>query len=107
MDLALAVGVGPGLLSGLAPDGPLVARGSVVHLGLREDDPVLRSSGIPVLDLASLLGVSSGGGESCNIVIVEADAANPSVVRGFDVGEGAGGQLFDVAHAQRPYLRCH
>lgn len=54
MDLALAVGVGPGLLSGLAPDGPLVARDSVVHLGLREDDPVLRSSGIPVLDLAEI-----------------------------------------------------
>lgn len=54
MDLALAVGVGPGLLSGLAPDGPLVAPDSVVHLGLREDDPVLRSSGIPVLDLAEI-----------------------------------------------------
>ena len=54
MDLALAVGVGPGLLSALAPDGPLVARDSVVHLGLREDDPLLRSSGIPVLDLAEI-----------------------------------------------------
>ncbi len=54
MDLALAVGVGPALLSALASDGPLVAAGSVVHLGLREEDPVLRTSGIPVLDLTEI-----------------------------------------------------
>ncbi|HEY1905857.1 MAG TPA: arginase family protein, partial [Myxococcaceae bacterium] len=54
MDLALAVGRGPALLSGLVPDGPLVDAGSVVHLGLREDDPELRASGIPVLDLAEI-----------------------------------------------------
>lgn len=54
MDLALAVGIGPRLLSGLAPDGPLVGTGSVVHLGLREEDPELRASGIPVLDLAEI-----------------------------------------------------
>jgi len=54
MDLALAVGRGPRLLSGLAPDGPLVLAESVVHLGLREDDPELRASGIPVLDLAEI-----------------------------------------------------
>jgi arginase len=54
MDLALAVGHGPRLLSGLAPDGPLVEAESVVHLGLREDDPELRASGIPVLDLAQV-----------------------------------------------------
>jgi arginase len=54
MDLALAVGLGPPLLSALAPDGPLVDPGSVVHLGMREDDPELRASGIPVLDLAEI-----------------------------------------------------
>jgi arginase len=54
MDLALAVGLGPPLLSALAPDGPLVDLGSVVHLGMREDDPELRASGIPVLDLAEI-----------------------------------------------------
>ena len=54
MDLALAVGRGPRLLSALAPDGPLVDAGSVVHLGLREEDPELRASGIPVLDLADI-----------------------------------------------------
>ena len=54
MDLALAVGRGPPLLSALAPDGPLVDPGSVVHLGMREDDPELRASGIPVLDLAEI-----------------------------------------------------
>jgi arginase len=51
MDLALAVGHGPRLLSALAADGPLVEAESVVHLGLREDDPELRASAIPVLDL--------------------------------------------------------
>ena len=54
MDLALAVGRGPPLLSALAPDGPLVDPASVVHLGMREDDPELRASGIPVLDLAEI-----------------------------------------------------
>ena len=54
MDLALAVGRGPRLLSALAPDGPLVEAESVVHLGLREDDPELRASGIPVLELAEI-----------------------------------------------------
>lgn len=54
MDLALAVGRGPPLLSALAPDGPLVDPGSVVHLGMREEDPELRASGIPVLDLAEI-----------------------------------------------------
>jgi len=54
MDLALAVGRGPRLLSGLAPAGPLVATSSVVHLGMREDDPELRTSGISVLDLAEI-----------------------------------------------------
>jgi len=54
MDLALAVGRGPALLSALAPDGPLVDSGSVVHLGMREEDPELRASGIPVLDLADI-----------------------------------------------------
>jgi arginase len=54
MDLALAVGVGPPPLSALAPDGPLVARESVVHLGLREEDAELRASGIAVLDLADI-----------------------------------------------------
>jgi arginase len=54
MDLALAVGRGPGLLSALAPDGPLVEPGSVVHLGMREEDPELRASGIPVLDLEEI-----------------------------------------------------
>ena len=54
MDLALAVGTGPALLSALASDGPLVARESVAHLGLREEDPALRASGIPVLDLADI-----------------------------------------------------
>ena len=54
MDLALAVGRGPSLLSALAPDGPLVDMGSVVHLGMREEDPELRASGIPVLDLAEI-----------------------------------------------------
>jgi arginase len=54
MDLALAVGRGPSLLSALAADGPLVDMGSVVHLGMREEDPELRASGIPVLDLAAI-----------------------------------------------------
>jgi|SoiMethySBSTD1v2_1073268.scaffolds.fasta_scaffold210576_3 arginase len=54
MDLALAVGRGPPLLSALAPGGPLVDPGSVVHLGMREEDPQLRTSGIPVLDLAEI-----------------------------------------------------
>jgi arginase len=54
MDLALAVGRGPRVLSGLAPDGPLVDARSVVHLGMREEDPELRASGIPVLDLAEI-----------------------------------------------------
>src|SRR5262245_51575999 len=54
MDLALAVGLGPPLLSALASDGPLVDRCSVVHLGMREDDPVLRASGIPLLDLEEI-----------------------------------------------------
>jgi arginase len=54
MDLALAVGRGPGLLSALASDGPLVEARSVVHLGMREEDPELRTSGIPVLDLAEI-----------------------------------------------------
>lgn len=54
MDLALAVGRGPALLSALASDGPLVDPGSVVHLGMREEDPELRASGIPVLDLADI-----------------------------------------------------
>lgn len=54
MDLALAVGRGPRLLSALASDGPLVEPDSVVHLGLREDDPELRASGIPVVDLAEI-----------------------------------------------------
>ena len=54
MDLALAVGLGPSLLSALAPDGPLVARESVIHLGLREEDPAFRASGIPTLDLAEI-----------------------------------------------------
>jgi arginase len=54
MDLALAVGRGPRLLSALASDGPLVEADSVIHLGLREDDPELRASGIPVLDLEEI-----------------------------------------------------
>jgi arginase len=54
MDLALAVGRGPVPLSALASDGPLVDLGSVVHLGMREEDPELRASGIPVLDLADI-----------------------------------------------------
>lgn len=54
MDLALAVGDGPLLLAALAPDGPLVARDSVIHLGLREEDPALRVSGIAVLDLPEI-----------------------------------------------------
>ena len=54
MDLALAIGRGPRLLSALASDGPLVEVESVVHLGLREDDPELRASGIPVLDLEEI-----------------------------------------------------
>jgi arginase len=54
MDLALAVGEGPPLLSALASDGPLVDARSVVHLGMREDDPELRASGISVLDLAEI-----------------------------------------------------
>lgn len=54
MDLALAVGRGPPLLAALAADGPLVDARSVVHLGMREDDPDLRASGIPVLDLAEI-----------------------------------------------------
>jgi len=54
MDLALAVGLGPPLLSALAPDGPLVDTTSVVHLGMREEDPELRASGIRVLDLAEI-----------------------------------------------------
>jgi len=54
MDLALAVGEGPPLLSALAPDGPLVDARSVVHLGLREEDPELRASGISVLDLSEI-----------------------------------------------------
>jgi arginase len=65
MDLALAVGRGPPILSGLAPDGPLVDARSVVHLGMREEDPELRASGIPVLDLAEIerRGVTSITGE--------------------------------------------
>ena len=51
MDLALAVGIGPRPLSALSPDGPLVAPGSVVQVGLREEDAALRESGIAVLDL--------------------------------------------------------
>ena len=54
MDLALAVGVGPAPLSTLGSAGPLVARSSVVHLGLREDDPELRASGVTVVDLAEI-----------------------------------------------------
>lgn len=54
MDLALAVGRGPRILSALASDGPLVDASSVVHLGMREEDPELRASGIPVLDLAEI-----------------------------------------------------
>jgi arginase len=54
MDLALAVGRGPRLLSALAPDGALVDPSSVVQLGMREEDPELRASGIPVLDLADI-----------------------------------------------------
>jgi len=54
MDLALAVGRGPPLLSALAPDGPLVDPSSVVHLGMREEDPELRTSGIAVLDLREI-----------------------------------------------------
>ncbi|HTS80431.1 MAG TPA: arginase family protein [Myxococcaceae bacterium] len=54
MDLALAVGVGPPLLSALAADGPLVDSASVVHLGLREEDPAFRASGIAALDLADI-----------------------------------------------------
>jgi len=54
MDLALAVGMGPPLLSRLASGGPLVEQDSVVHLGLREEDPELRASGIAVLDLQEI-----------------------------------------------------
>ena len=54
MDLALAVGRGPPLLSALASEGPLVDASSVVHLGMREEDPELRTSGIDVLDLAEI-----------------------------------------------------
>ncbi len=54
MDLALSVGVGPALLSGLASDGPLVDRASVIHLGLRDEDPELRASGIAVVDLLEI-----------------------------------------------------
>jgi len=54
MDLALAVGQGPCLLSALAPDGPLVDAGSVVHLGMREEDPELRASVIPLIDAAEI-----------------------------------------------------
>ena len=50
MDLALAVGIGPAELSQLAADGPLVDLGSVVQLGLREEDPAFRASGIAVRD---------------------------------------------------------
>jgi arginase len=54
MDLALAVGIGPLELSGLAPDGPLVDPASVVQLGLREDDAAFRASGIAVHDAAEI-----------------------------------------------------
>jgi arginase len=54
MDLALAVGHGPPLLVALAADGPLVDARSVVHLGMREDDPEFRASGIAVVDLAEI-----------------------------------------------------
>jgi len=54
MDLALAVGLGPPPLSALAPDGPLIAPDAVVHLGLREEDPVLRASGVTVHDLSEV-----------------------------------------------------
>jgi arginase len=54
MDLALAVGVGPALLSGLASDGPLVDRESVIHLGLRDEDPELRASGVTTIDLEEM-----------------------------------------------------
>ncbi|MGZ6078132.1 MAG: arginase family protein [Myxococcaceae bacterium] len=54
MDLALAVGAGPALLSGLASDGPLVDRESVIHLGLRDEDPELRASGIATIDLEEI-----------------------------------------------------
>jgi purine-binding chemotaxis protein CheW len=40
----------------------------------------LRGRIIPVLDLASHLGVASAGGESGNIVIVEAEAATIGIV---------------------------
>jgi arginase len=66
MDLALAVGRGPPILSALASDGPLVDGRSVVHLGMREEDPELRTSGIPVLDLAEIerRGPTSIAGET-------------------------------------------
>jgi arginase len=52
MDLALATGQGPAQLSSLAADGPLVRPEAAIQLGLREEDPVLRASAIPVLDLS-------------------------------------------------------
>jgi arginase len=54
MDLALATGEGPAPLSSLTNDGPLVRPEAAIQLGLREEDPVLRASAIPVLDYATV-----------------------------------------------------
>jgi arginase len=54
MDLALATGEGPAPLSSLINEGPLVRPEAAIQLGLREEDPVLRASAIPILDYATV-----------------------------------------------------
>jgi arginase len=54
MDLALATGHSSAPLASLVPDGPLVRPEAAIQLGLREEDPVLRASAIPVLDYRTL-----------------------------------------------------
>jgi arginase len=61
MDLALATGESSAPLASLAPDGPLVRPEAALQVGLREEDPVLRASSIPVLDYSAVTQLGPAG----------------------------------------------
>ena len=114
MDLALAVGIGPPVLSGLAGDGPLVDPGSVVQLGMREEDPAFRASGIAVRDAVEVarVGPARIAGEVLERldshpgfwVHVDADVLHDDIMPAVDSREPGGLSYEALVELLRPLL---
>jgi len=114
MDLALAVGIGPTVLSGLAGDGPLVDPRSVVQLGMREEDPAFRASGIAVHDAVEV--ARAGPGRIAAEVLerldshpgfwvhVDADVLNDDIMPAVDSREPGGLSYEALVELLRPLL---